>query len=130
MHSNKNLKQIHKPPTVPSYFLSGIRHLQIHHTRLRNKCSNLNSDLYNNHLRDNAACACGCLQEDAEHYFFHCPLYRDQRIQLFHSTRTYHPISLNKLLFGIETETNIANTHIFNAVQRYIKNTKRFDQPT
>ena len=121
------LKQRFKPPEVPLYFLTGDRFSQVHHARIRNKCSNLNADLSNNHLTANASCRCGSPYEDAEHFFFRCPEYRDQRRQLFINTRSVHPLSVKKLLFGIETLNNNQNSHLFEEVQRYIKRTKRFD---
>ena len=54
---------------VPSHFTIGIRYISILHARLRNNCSNLNNDLFRNHLRDNPLCdLCGMI-EDAIHYF-------------------------------------------------------------
>ena len=85
------LKQMFKPQIVPPYFLHGDRFLQIHHARLRNRCSNLNSDLFYNHLRDNASCNCGHPNEDVEHFLFRCPIYSNQRLILFNNTRPYHP---------------------------------------
>ena len=35
---------------VPIYYIQGNRKLSILHARLRNHCSNLNLDLYNNHI--------------------------------------------------------------------------------
>ena len=84
--------------------------------------------IYNNHLKDNAKCDCGYQYEDAEHFFFRCPLYRNQRLQLFTNTRTYHPLSVNKLLFGIDNNTDNENSELFDEVQRYIKNSRRFEQ--
>ena len=41
---------------VPSHFTIGNRFISILHARLRNNCSNLNNDLFRNHLRDNPLC--------------------------------------------------------------------------
>ena len=38
---------------VPIYYILGNRKLSVLHARLRNHCSNLNLDLYNNRIRDN-----------------------------------------------------------------------------
>ena len=121
------IKNMFKPHDVPSYFVSGERVLQMLHARIRNSCSNLNADLCDNHLRDNPSCECGFIREDAEHYFFRCPLYTNQRRQLFISTRTFHPLSSEKLLFGIENRSDEDNTVIFEHVQQFIKATKRFE---
>ena len=98
----RKLKHLYNPPTVPTFFLVGDRFLQIHHSRIRNKCSSLNTDLFKNHLRDSQQCSCGNLSEDAEHFFFRCPLYTNQRLQLFTDTRQHHPLSCQKLLFDID----------------------------
>ena len=100
--------------------------MYIIHTRIRNNCSNLNSDLFDNHLQESASCDCGCENENAEHYLFICNRFSDLRIQMFHSLRRYHPLSVNKLLFGDSLLSDKDNEIIFEAVQTYIKNTHRF----
>ncbi len=110
------IKDKFKPPVVPSYYLAGDRRESIYHARLRNKCSNLNDDLCNNHLRENPSCTCGNGIEDAEHYFFRCTNFTNQRQQLFVNTRIFHPLSPYKLLFGIENRTNDENELLFNEV--------------
>jgi hypothetical protein len=122
----RKLKEIYKPPIVPSYFINGERSSTVYHTRLRNNCSNLNSDLYNNHITQNPACECGALIEDAEHFLFQCKKFNHQRIELFRNTREFHPLSTQKLLFGINTLTNSQNMLLFHHVHRFIKETKRF----
>ncbi len=93
IHVFKNkLKLLYKPPDVPSYFLVGDRLLSVLHSRIRNKCSNLNGDLFRNHLSNNPACVCGHDYEDADHFFFNCNIFINQRIVLFRSTRPYHPL--------------------------------------
>ena len=123
------LKNIYKPPDVPKYYLTGKRILSVYHARLRNKCSNLNDDLYRNHIRDTPTCDCGYETENAEHYIFNCKLYINQRIQLFRNTRPYHPLSTNKLLYGNELYSDEENAYIFAEVQNFIKNTNRFNLP-
>ena len=64
---------------VPSHFTIGNRYISILHARLRNNCSNLNNDLFRNHLRDNPLCdLCGMI-EDAIYYFFHCRKFTMER---------------------------------------------------
>ena len=125
----RKLRHLFNPPTVPTFFLVGDRFLQIHHARIRNKCSNLNNDLFNNHLRDSKQCMCGNLCEDAEHFFFRCQLYTNQRLQLFTNTRQYHPLSCQKLLFGNEHLSDEENSDLFKIVHQYIKQTRRFETP-
>ncbi len=63
-----NLKRLFKPPVVPEYFYTGMRKFTVYHARIRNHCSNLNADLYLNHLRDSPTCQCGYRSENAEHF--------------------------------------------------------------
>ena len=56
-------------PKIPRCFIQGTRVESIYHCRIRNMCSNLNKDLYDNHLKDSPACDCGTDVEDADHYF-------------------------------------------------------------
>ena len=45
---------------------------------------------------------------------------------MFRETHSFHPLNLNKLLTGDSNLTIENNAKIFEAVQKYIKNTKRF----
>ena len=111
---------------VPSQFYHGKRQYAILLARIRNNCSNLNNDLFNNHLhQDNTCPNCGA-PEDAEHYFFKCTIYRTQRLAMFYSTRPLHPLSTRLLLFGDNKRSNDENIIIVDAVLTYIKDTKRF----
>jgi hypothetical protein len=107
--------------------LHGNRRFSILHTRLRNNCSNLNHDLFINHLRETADCECGYFCEDAVHFFFQCPRFNDARILMFQSTRSFHPLNISKILQGSDALTYIENCDIVNSVHTFIKNSKRFD---
>ena len=113
---------------VPQYYLCGERYWLVLHTRIRNNCSSLNNDLYNNHLSLDPYCNCGNEIEDAEHFFFNCPKFIDKRILLFNATKNLHPLNTDKLLKGDINLTSQENTGIFIAVQNYIKNTRRFTE--
>ena len=111
---------------VPSHFTIGNRYISVLHARLRNNCSNLNNDLFRNHLRDNPLCdLCGMI-EDAIHYFFHCRKFTMER-QVFNDTvRVFQPLSIDMNLcgnFNLNMENNVV---LFRAVHRYIHATKRF----
>ncbi len=107
--------------------MTGDRPEQIYQARIRNHCSNLNSDLHLNHLSDSAECNyCGFEYENAEHYFFQCQHFVDQRYILFTNTRRFHPLNTNKLLYGIETLAEDDNILLFKEVQSFIKRTHRF----
>ena len=69
---------------VPSVYLSGQRYLSVLHARIRNYCSDLNYDLFSNHLRDDPFCNCILHEyETAEHFILKCRFFKDQRLTLF-----------------------------------------------
>lgn len=126
-HFKSNLKRLRPAnTTVPPFYHTGDRYLSVLHARIRNKCSNLNNDLFNNHLSPTPLCNCNQGTEDAEHYLFICPNFAEHRITMFHSIRSFHPLNVTKLLFGDLNLTNDENASIFTAVQNYIKTSKRF----
>lgn len=106
---------------VPSYFFDGKRRFSILHARLRNFCSNLNQDLYDNYLRDDSVCSCLRSNESAAHYFFECKHYEEQRIKLFTDTREFHPLNIRTLLKGKDSLSDSDNCKIFIMVQYYIQ---------
>ena len=57
-----------------------------------------------------------------------CSNFRNDRILLFRASRSYHPISVDAVLFGKDSLTEHDNTLFFNNIQTYIKDTKRFDK--
>lgn len=112
---------------VPDYFVKGKRKLSVLHARIRNNCSDLKSDMYTNHLSNDRVCSCGYENENAEHFFFQCENYTNIRINLFRETRPFHPLSVDYILYGKPTLSNENNFLLFQAVQRYIRETKRFN---
>lgn len=58
------LKVKYKAPVAPYYFYSGDRRTSVLNAIPRNNCSNLNNDLFINHLQDNPMCNCGQGSED------------------------------------------------------------------
>ena len=116
-HFKTNLKRLRSTNSKdPSYYNTGDGYLSVLHAR----CSNLNNDLFNNHLRPTSECNCNQGIEDAEHFFFRCPLFAESLVQLFHSTRSFHPPNVNKLIFGVPNATDEENTSICNAAQNFI----------
>ena len=113
-------------PVVPKYFFVGQRKLSIIHTRIRNKCIDLNYNFFSNHLRPDCACSCGYPIADVEHYVFQCTQYTVSRQQLFNELQRFLPLNVKTLLFGSENLTFEDNSTIFLAVQSYIKATVRF----
>ena len=107
--------------------MKGQRRLSVLHAILRNNCSDLKSDLFQNHLTDSLSCSCGNVNENAIHYFFECENYSNPRPVMFRSTRKFHPLSLNKVLFGKSNLSDDDNFLLFQAVQQFIKDTRRFN---
>ena len=82
--------------------------------------------IHQTHLSPSPTCSCSEEVEDAEHYFLRCSNFRNERVTLFRSSRDFHPLNINILLFGNENLTTDENTTIFTAVQTFIKDTRRF----
>ena len=110
---------------VPKYYYSGNRKFQILHTRLRTNCSSLNNDLFLKNILESPLCHCGNV-ENTEHYFMHCQIYQAQRAELIQTISQFSPFLLQTLLYGNNNLPLNTNTLIFDAVQKYIKDTKRF----
>ena len=110
---------------VPKYYYLGNRKLQILHTRLRTGCSSLNHDLFLKHITDSPLYWCGEF-ENTEHYFLSCRLYHNQRVELTNSISSYTPVTLQIVLYGSNMFPLDINNAIFEAVQKYIKESKRF----
>ena len=123
----KTLKEsMYIAPIISKYYIQGNRWLSIHRARLRNQCTNLNKDLFHNHLKLSSACDCGSNVEDTEHYFFKCSIFTGQCTALFRSTRQFHSLSINMLLYGSEILSDDQNVNLFKAVHEFIKDTKCF----
>ena len=74
-------------PKIPTSLSKGNRYLSVIHCRIRNGCSNLNNDLFRNHLNVSPLCSCGNGNETADHFFFECPLFNDQRLTFFQKNK-------------------------------------------
>ena len=98
---------------VAIYYIQRNRKLSVLHARLRNHCSNLNLDLYNNHIRDSPLCDCLRNVESAEPFFFECTRFVVQRTVLFNSTRQFHPLNISTLLNGNKGLLLESNFNIF-----------------
>ena len=89
-------------------------------------CSKLNFDLFHNlHVVNTDRCECGA-PETAEHYFFQCPSYHNEREVLLGSITDLMPITINNILFGNSSYSLDTNKSMFEAVHQYIIDTKRF----
>jgi hypothetical protein len=69
----------------PQYYSIGDRFLSVLHSRMRNKYSALNADLYHANLIVNYNCLCGYFNENAEHYLFLCKRFTLSRFLIVRS---------------------------------------------
>ena len=102
-HFKSNLKRLRPAISkVPSFYLTGDRYLSVLHARIRNKCSNLNNDLLNNHLSPTPLCNRCQETEDAEHFS------SSVQISLSIESRCFiqqdHSIHLTQTNFFMETQ--------------------------
>ena len=110
---------------VPKYYYLGKRSEQITHGRLRLEMSDLNFDLFSRHFTYNPSCACGHPVETAEHFLLFCPNYQNERINtISHLEDNY--IDIHTLLFGNQSLGPRVNKTVFETVQEYIRQTRRF----
>ena len=110
---------------IPRYCYAGNRRAQVIHTRLRTKCSSLNDDLFQKRINDSPLCLCGNMV-NTDHYFLRCRFYCAQRAELIHKISQHTTDTLHILLFGNPLLFLPSNTLIFEAVHKYITDTKRF----
>ena len=110
---------------VPKHFYIGERRVQILHTRLRTKCCSLNYDIFLRRLNDSPLCRC-CNLENAEHFLLKCPIYHQQRITLTQIISQHCQTSPHLLLYGDISLPLEINILVFEAVQKYIQDSKRF----
>ena len=114
----------------PQYYYVGGRFLNVLHSRMRNKCSALNAVLYHANLILNSNCLCGHHNENAEHYLLHCNRFTVTRIIMLFEINKLNfigiPVNIDLLFFGNEKLSCDVNCSIFLAVQKYIKDTRRF----
>ena len=118
---------IKNPKEASVLYYYGERWTAIQHTRLRIGCSKLNFDLfYNLHVSNDPSCACGYKVENAEHYFLHCPNYKDIRINLEVIISNLTVFNIQHVLFGDKALNITNNNTIFGAVHAFIKASRRF----
>ena len=113
--------------TPKSYYYTGTRRGQILHTRMRLKCSDLNSHLYEKKLVPSPECPCGEPSETEEHLLLECPLYDVQRRTLIESLRFCDIITAQFLLHGDELLSDEENQTVFQNTQRFLLTINRFE---
>ena len=114
------------PTLYSTNYFQGKRILNILHCRLRNRVSALNYDLFYANITDDPSCECGSACENAQHYFFECVRYVNQRHILFNDLSWYNNKNLNHFLFGDNNITVDENILLAKSIQKFIESTKRF----
>jgi hypothetical protein len=112
---------------VASFYNSGDRKISIIHTKLRHRCGGLNADLYRVNLKNDPRCVCGHLFEDTILFFLECPLYQHDIISLFNYFNNIVPISMEYILFGFSDISKELNTLLFKSVEKFIRQSCRFN---
>ena len=94
---------------------------------MRIGCSKLRFDLCNNlHVINEASCACGFEVEDSKHFFLNCPHYEDLCFELFNVISVYSHVNIDIILHGNCQLTTDQNMLIFDAVHKFITQSRRF----
>ena len=99
---------------------------EIIHCKIRHEISDLNSDLFKRHLINDMSCICGFRQENALHYFYHCPLFENSRRDTLHQIPNFQQLDLKSLTHGDPNLSLVENKDIFEKVQEFISSSKRF----
>lgn len=115
------------PPKPLNYLSAGERKFNIILTRLRHRSSSLKSDLFNINIIDNRNCSCGAEVENAEHYFFECPLYDVERDRLFRSLPQNYNITFDFIVNGCATLSYESNKYNIISVLKFIRDSRRFE---
>ena len=94
--------------------------------RLRN--SLLKSDLADElHVIQSPLCDCGSGEvEDAKHFFFRCTRYNAFRTVLVQDLLPLIIDEVDHLLYGVPDTDHLTNILVFDAVHKYIRNSRRF----
>ena len=115
------------PPRPLNYLSADERKFNIILTRLRHRSSNLKSDLFNINIIDNRNCSCGAEVENAEHYFFECPLYDVERDRLFRNLPQNNNITFDFIVSGCATLRYESNKYNIIPVLKFIRDLRRFE---
>jgi hypothetical protein len=127
-----NLKRKVVLAKIPAHFLVGDRRPNVLYARLRRNCSSLKYSLFRSNIITDSRCVCGYIcREDASHFFLNCRLYIEQRTILFNFLQ-HHKFrkDIGTLLFGDSQKDKAQNILLSNAVQTFIKNSRRFTEGT
>ena len=112
---------------IEDYTTIGERKYNIILTLIRHRCSNLRVDLFDVNIILDPSCSCGAPFESAEHYFFECNFYNEQRNNLFRNLNPNINANFSVLTSGSQNHDFGTNKAIIQVVLKYIKDTHRFD---
>jgi len=115
-----------KPPRYYSY---GCRVLNVLHTRLRHRSSNLNADPFRVNLINDPGCVCGWVIEDTIYFFLECCLYVEARKQLTNNLQFLDSLLMETLLFGDDSLSKEQNLQIFKSCSAVVHQTNETFYP-
>ncbi len=119
---------------IPKYYYYGRRTQNILHTKLRLGCSNLQADKFLIGLVPNNICECNMNEpETANHYLLECGMNLVSKVKMLdtitdilNSTNKQIALNIHLLLYGSKHLSYNENCSIFEAVQLFIMESKRF----
>ena len=115
---------------IPAHFLVGDGRPNVLYARLRRNCSSLKYDLFRSNIITDSRCVCGYIREDASYFLLNCHLYIEQRTILFNFLHHHNFGKILELCY-LETQKDQAqNILLSNAVQTFIKSSRRFTEGT
>ena len=129
-HHDLNIKKIKTlPDKIPDYTNVGKRKYSIMPTRIRHRSSSLKADLYGVNIILSPVCSCGAPIENAERYFFECPLYTNQRNTLFIHLHTLkiNDADVAVLTAGSHNYNENINRSIIQFAMKFNKDSQRFE---
>ena len=129
--ANEYYRHIKRNPVIGNQlFYYGPRSIQVIHTRLRTKCSNLREHLFRKNMIESPLCISCNVNETTDHYFFKCKMYNVARNKLRIAVSNLSIFTCNVLLNGDSRLSHVDNCKIFDAVFVYINESKRFKKYT
>ena len=120
-----SLNLVYAVPKRNPYYSLGSRSVNSILSSMRTKCSQLKNDLFQNGILLQDKCTCG-LSETQYHYFFECGNYTIHRDRLIMETLHICRLTLSIILHGNPDSTTSENKILFNAVSKYVIESKRF----
>ena len=101
---------------APAFYFGGNQIAQIQHARMH---------MFRYNLIDSPKCSCGLENETVYHYLLECPNYAILRNRCFGSLSP-QVVNLHTLLFGDLGKDHTWNRNLFNLVEKFILESKRF----